>query len=262
MPASALTAAFSMAAQKQRIITGDTTLTPGDASATLLVDSSLNPVTITVLPRADILPGRYFNILALSGSTNPVTIVFAPGDSYNDGATAPLVLDEDGSSLSLYSRAAGGWYVPLIFPVTNAQKSLLIQAASADDFYQDDPGAQGTGTYAESFAVRTLGLAPIVRIVQASVRIDFPAAPGETAQIRFFRYRKTGPFGAFSVSNASSITVIDDTTPWSWTLDITGTMNGLDFDPITDSLAISNVYTAGGAPTMRALRVDFEFGLP
>ena len=251
-----------MAAQKQRIVTADTTLTPGDASATVLVDSSLGPVTITVLPRADILPGRFFNIMAISGATNPVTIAFAPGDTYNDGATADLVLDEDGSSLSVFSRAAGGWYVPIVYPTTPEQRSLLVQAASADDFYQDDPGSLGSGTYAESFAVRTLGLLSPVRIVQASVRADFPAGPGETASIQFFRFRKTAPFGAFSVSNASSITVFDAASPWSWTIDILGTMNGLDFDPVTDSLAISNVYVAGGAPTMRALRVDFEFGAP
>lgn len=260
MPGSALAAAFSMAYQKQRVITADTTVTVGDANGVFLVDSTAGPIIITVLPAADLLSGRYFHFIAMNGATNPVTVAFSAGDSYNDGDTADLVLSEDGSSTSVYRRTAGGgWFVPLAFPVGIDQRNLLIRAASQESFYEDDPGALGNHTQAESFPPVSLGLASMLKLFSAAVRIDFPAAVGESASIQFFRFRKTSPFGVFSVSNASSITVIDSTSPWSWTIDITASLAGLDFNPLTDSLAISNVYVAGGAPTMRALRVDFQF---
>lgn len=248
-----------MAYQKQRVITADTTMTPGDANGVFLVDSSAGPITITLLPSSDLLPGRYFHFMALAGATNAVTIAFAPGDTYNNGVIGNLLLTEDGASISVYRRATGGWFVPLAFPTTVDQRDLLIRAASEGSFYEDNPGAFGNHTQAQSFPPVTLGLVPVLKLFKATVRTDFPAAVGESASIQFFRFRKTAPFGVFQVSNASSITVIDITSPWSWTIDITSTLFGLDFDPIFDSLAISNVYVAGGAPTMRALRVDFQF---
>lgn len=125
-------------------------------------------------------------------------------------------------------------------------------------YYEDNPGALGSGTRAESYAVLlprgTTGLLSAVW-----VRQDFPAAAGESATLRIYRYRRTGPTGSFFVDQITDTFVMDATQPWSWTIDISDHIrSGYDLNPITDGLAVSNVYVAGGAPTMRALRVDFR----
>lgn len=125
-------------------------------------------------------------------------------------------------------------------------------------FYQDDPGTDGVGTYAQSYAVlvpmETLG-----QLYKVTVRQDFPATAGETATIRLFRYRKTSAFGSFFLDQITSTFVLDSADPWSWTIDISANiLPGFLLNCATDMVAISNVYTNTGASTMRALRVDFQ----
>ena len=125
-------------------------------------------------------------------------------------------------------------------------------------YYQANPGADGSGTYAQSYTP-LIPDGTIGRLQKITVRQDFPAGVGETATIRFYRYRKTSPTGSFFVDQITDTFVLDSTDPWSWTIDITDNIRpGYSLDPITDGIAISNVYVSGGAPTMRALRVDFR----
>lgn len=128
--------------------------------------------------------------------------------------------------------------------------------ALSQRYYQDNPGADGSGTYAESFDV-LLPSGTCGRVSRIRARVDFPAAVGEQALIRLYLYRKVN--GVFSYTNMFTAPyTIDNTTDWSVTFDITSLDKGLIINPNTDSIAVSNVYTAGGAPSMRALRVDFE----
>jgi len=117
--------------------------------------------------------------------------------------------------------------------------------------------ALGSGTYAQSFPIRSSGL---MKIVQLSGRIDYPASGAENARIRLYRYRKTAPFGTFNYTQITSLFDINAAFPWSWTMDESDKINAFTLDPVTDSLAVSNVYTAGATPTMRALRIDFILG--
>lgn len=125
-------------------------------------------------------------------------------------------------------------------------------------YYQDNPGALGPGTYAESFAV-LLPEGAIGRLSKLTVRADFPAAAGESATIRLYRFRKTAPFGSFFIDQITDTFVYDSADPWSWTIDISSNIRGgFMLDPLTDSIAVSNVYANAGGPTLRALRVDFS----
>lgn len=140
----------------------------------------------------------------------------------------------------------------------NVEADVLAQTYS---FYQDNPPALGSGTYAESFPVpQGLGV-DLMRLSYLSVRWDFPFAAGERARIRLYRYRKPAPFGPFAYTQITDLFDADNTRDWSWTYDISDRIrNGFDLNPITDSIAVSNVYTAGGGPSVRALRVDFRYG--
>jgi len=136
---------------------------------------------------------------------------------------------------------------------------IMTAAGSARSYYQDNPPADGSGTYAESFDVPRGLEVPLFKLAYLAVRVDFPFAIGESATIRLFRYRKPAPFGPFSLSQITDTFVFNNTRDWSWTYDISDRIrSGFDLDPITDSIAVSNVYVAGGAPTVRALRVDYH----
>lgn len=136
-------------------------------------------------------------------------------------------------------------------------EALLAQTYS---FYQDNPPALGSGTYAESFPVPQELVSGLLKLSYLSVRWDFPFAAGERARIRLYRYRKPAPFGPFAYTQITDLFDGDNTNDWSWTYDISDRIrNGFDLNPLTDSIAVSNVYTAGGAPSVRALRVDFRY---
>lgn len=136
----------------------------------------------------------------------------------------------------------------------------VVRAGSSNSFYQDDPGSLGSGTYAESFPVPQ-GFLPTMRLDYLACRFDFPFSAGESALIRVFRYRKVAPFAAFQILQITSTITLDIALDWSFTYDFSGNiLPGFELDPDSDSLAVSNVYTAGGTPTVRALRVDFSLG--
>ena len=128
-------------------------------------------------------------------------------------------------------------------------------------YYQDDPGTDGPKTYAQSYAVllpdQTQGV-----LHKVTVRQDFPAAVGESATIALYRYRKASSGAPLFVNQITSAFVLDSTSPWSWTIDISANiLSGFLLDPMTDGVAISNIYTNAGGPTMRALRVDFQVAI-
>lgn len=149
---------------------------------------------------------------------------------------------------------------PAISPFTGGgpgAPSLAADKPYLKSFYQDDPGSLGSGTYAESFPVpQNYGIS-LFRLNYLSVRWDFPFAAGERARIRLYRYRKTAEYGAFTYTQITDIFDAEDPLDWSWTYDISDRIRDFTLNPITDSIAVSNVYTAGGAPSARALRVDF-----
>ena len=135
---------------------------------------------------------------------------------------------------------------------------LNIPAISLSSYYQDNPPADGSGTYAESFPVPPFMGVPLLKLAYLAVRWDFPFSAGERARIRLYRYRKAAPFGPFAYTQITDLFDADNTRDWSWTYDISDRIrNGFDLNPLTDSLAVSNVYTEGGSSTVRALRVDF-----
>jgi len=135
----------------------------------------------------------------------------------------------------------------------------VLRAASYASFYQDNPGALGSGTYAQSFPVPK-GFSSAQELTWLACRVDFPFGPGEQALIRVYRYRKPNPGGAFSYTQITDAVTFDSSYDWSWTYPFLGAIRDFDLNPDTDSLAISNVYTAGGAPSARALRVDIALG--
>lgn len=142
--------------------------------------------------------------------------------------------------------------------VTAELIGVVPPLATNQYFYQDDPGTDGIGTYAQSYAVlvpeQTLGA-----LHKVTARVETPAAVGETASIRLFRFRKASAFGAFFVDQITSTFVLDSADPWSWTIDISANiLPGFLLNCATDMVAISNVYTNTGTATMRALRVDFQ----
>jgi len=122
-------------------------------------------------------------------------------------------------------------------------------------FYQDNPPA---GTVAKSYAVPHGG--GTLKLATLSARVDFPYGPGESSSIRLFRYRKTAPGGAFSIAQITDTFVFNNTYDWSWTYPLDGLIrDGFDLNPLTDSVAVSNVQVNGAAPTARALRVDYTY---
>jgi hypothetical protein len=99
-----------------------------------------------------------------------------------------------------------------------------------------------------------------MRLSYLSVRWDFPFSAGERARIRLYRYRKPAPFGPFNYTQITDLFDADNTRDWSWTYDISDRIRqNFTLNPLTDSIAVSNVYTTGGTPTVRALRVDFRY---
>lgn len=133
-----------------------------------------------------------------------------------------------------------------------------IPGMTGQSFYQDNPPADGAGTYAESFIVPPYLDVPLFKLSYLAVRWDFPFSAGERARIRLYRYRKSAPFGSFSYTQITDLFDADSSLDWSWTYQITDRIRrGFDLDPITDSIAVSNVYTPGATPSVRALRVDF-----
>ena len=125
-------------------------------------------------------------------------------------------------------------------------------------FYQDNPGADGPGTYAQSYSI-LVPMGTIGRLSFLTVRQDLPSAVGETSSIRLFRYRKTEPFGSFFIDQITDTFILDSSDPWSWTIDISDNIrSGFSLDPVTDSIAVSNVYANTGTANTRALRVDFR----
>lgn len=146
--------------------------------------------------------------------------------------------------------------------VSNVPVNLdVLQASTLQRYYQDNPGAQGSGTYAQSFPVTPLLPYPALRLSQLSVRWDFPFAAGEQATIRLYIYRKASEFGAFNLIQATDPFVADNTRGWSWTHQVSNLIRVgpvFNLNPETDSIAVSNVYVSGPSPTARALRVCFS----
>lgn len=147
----------------------------------------------------------------------------------------------------------------LLQPNINLATKNTTFITSGGTYYQDYPGSTGNGTYAQSYAIFVPTGTRFGKLTFLSVRIDAPAAVGEQSIIRLYLYRKTGPDGDFSYSQMTEAYVVDSNTPWSWTVDITDHIySGYIMNPITDSIAVSNVYSNGGIFNMRALRVDFQ----
>jgi hypothetical protein len=103
-------AAYAYPFKKQILISADRTLTTQDLQGVLLVDTSEGPVTLTLPAANTVRGGGYFNILALTGSVFPVTVVVKGGDTYNEGAVAPVVLSQDAQGLLILgTEAATKW---------------------------------------------------------------------------------------------------------------------------------------------------------
>ena len=120
--------------------------------------------------------------------------------------------------------------------------------AGTQRFYQDTPPPGNNG---ETFYVP---LKQIGKLTEIRVRWDLPFST-DTALIRFWRYRKVD--GVFSYTQITDGTTFDSSYDWSVWHDISDTIRNFDLDPETDMVAVTNVYTPGGSPTVRALNVTF-----
>lgn len=138
-------------------------------------------------------------------------------------------------------------------------KELLIRAAGSTSFYQDQPSALPASNNAQSFEVRTLRLVDFVKLRSIRVRVEIPASAGESCLIRIWRFRR--PIGGgLSIHQITDSIIVDNTQDFSIVRDVSAAIrNGFGLDETQDSLAIGNAYTAGGAPAIRALRVDVDF---
>ena len=68
----------------------------------IVIDNSDNPVAVTLPPADDIRAGGYFLIFALTDA-NPISVRVQEGDTYNKGASTPIVLDQTGQILTVFT---------------------------------------------------------------------------------------------------------------------------------------------------------------
>ncbi len=98
---------------RQVFVDSDITLSAQQLNGTIIVDNSTGPVTVTLPPAVSIRAGGYFQVFALTGN-NPVTVVVQPGDVYNAGEVAPIVLSSAGQILTVFATNAQNiWGIPL-----------------------------------------------------------------------------------------------------------------------------------------------------
>lgn len=135
-------------------------------------------------------------------------------------------------------------------------ENLLIDGASHSKYLQDDLPTLGSGTFAGSDDVKLSTFGFVGQLARLRIRFDFSFAAGESAVIRVYRYRTfQGVFlGYCQITDSVTLTDADQ---FSETDDFSSAIRpGMFLSPAVDSLATSIVYTAGGTPTMRALRID------
>ena len=123
-----------------------------------------------------------------------------------------------------------------------------VYGAGTQRFYQDIPPSGNNG---ETYYVP---LKQIGKLSEIRVRWDLPFTT-DTALIRLWRYRKVN--GVFSYTQLTDGTTFDSSYDWSVWHDISDTIRNFDLDPDTDMVAVTNVYTPGASPTVRALNVTF-----
>ena len=152
--------------------------------------------------------------------------------------------------------------IPAIVSHLGQQMGAMHRAAIAgytrQSHYIDNPSAGGA--FSQSYPVDLFGLAEIGHLGSIEARIEYPAASGEQALVRFWRYRKTSPSTGFAYKQITNNFYVNDQTDWSWTNDMSQYIragSAYDLNPETDSLALTITYTPGASPSMRALRIDF-----
>lgn len=124
----------------------------------------------------------------------------------------------------------------------------ISYGATTQRFYQDTPPPGNNG---ETFFIP---LESTGRIIQIKVRWDLPFNT-DTAQIRFWRYRKVN--GVFSYTQITDSITFNSSYDWSVWHDISNLVRNYDLNPETDMVAVTNVYTQGASPNVRALNVTF-----
>lgn len=109
------TAAYPYPLRRQVLVSTSRDLSAQELNSLIVVDSSAGPVVLTLPPAASIQGGGFFQILALNGNVNPVTVSLQPGDTYNDGLVAPLVLNSAGEQSVVLGRppdVGNSWLIP------------------------------------------------------------------------------------------------------------------------------------------------------
>ena len=108
-------AGYPLPFKRQVPVIADRVLSTLDLNGLILVDSSAGPVTIT-LPRAILIrAGGFFQILALTGAAFPVTVKLQPGDDYNSGASADIILNDTAQSIIvLATQEDTRWLIPFV----------------------------------------------------------------------------------------------------------------------------------------------------
>lgn len=111
---SGTTGAYAYPLKKQIPVNASRTLTTQDLQGVLVVNSNAGPVVLTLPFANQVRAGGFFQILALTGNVNPVIVRVQTGDSYNDGETADLTLDQEGQALLVAAQeSATTWLIPL-----------------------------------------------------------------------------------------------------------------------------------------------------
>ncbi len=106
-------AGYPLPFKRQVLVTADRVLSTLDLNGLILVDSSADPIEITLPPANTIRAGGFFQILALTGNIEDVTVKIQPGDNYNTGGTADIILNARAQSLIvLATESATRWLIP------------------------------------------------------------------------------------------------------------------------------------------------------
>nr|BDC16539.1 hypothetical protein [Sicyoidochytrium minutum DNA virus] len=128
-------------------------------------------------------------------------------------------------------------------------------AALTQRFFVEQPQV---GPHSESFWVpledgETGVLSRLVMRVEQTFTTD-------SMQFALYRYRRSTPTGAFTVTALTSIISVDNTLPFSYWNDYTSSITpSIDLDPTTDMIAVTTSYTQADPEVQSVRGINITF---